>query len=105
MGVSRLFVLGLAAFGSVSAPAKPDATPDAVMIDAPAPGPVTAVTQSRFPGGPPAGTALGNITAVAVRPDGTLSDSQVSDATSGMATLQAFDGDSVTALYPHMSDA
>src|SRR3954454_11418839 len=104
MGVSRLFVLGLAACGSVSAPAQPDATAD-VMIDAPAPGPLSVVTQSRFPNGPPVGAAVGNIAVVAVRPDGTLADMQVTDATTGMATLQAYDGDTVTALYPHMGDA
>src|SRR3569623_458836 len=105
MGVSRLALLGRAACGSVSAPAQPDATPDVPMIDAPAPGPVAVPTQPRIPGGPPAGTALGNISLVAVRPDGTLADMQTTDATTGMATLNAYDGDSVTALYPHMNDA
>jgi hypothetical protein len=106
MGVSRLALFGLAACGSVSAPATPDAiTPDVVTIDAPAPGPVTVTTQTRFTGGLPPGTALGNVAVVAVRPDGMLADMQVTDGTSGMATLNAYDGDSVTALYPHMTDA
>jgi len=99
-------LFGLVACGSVSAPAKPDAvTPDVVTIDAPAPGPVTVTTQTRFTGGLPPGAALGNVTVVAVRPDGTLADTQVTDGTSGMATLNAYDGDSVTALYPHTTDA
>lgn len=75
------------------------------MIDAPAPGPVSVLTQTRFPSGPPPFTPLGNISVFAIRPDGTLADMQTTDATAGTATVQAYDGDSVTALYPHMGDA
>ncbi|MBV8762979.1 MAG: hypothetical protein JO257_37180 [Deltaproteobacteria bacterium] len=107
MALSRLVWLGLAACGAVSAPANNDAkTVDTTpMIDAPAPGPVNVVTQSRFSGGPPPGSPLGGIAVFAIRPDGTLADMQTTDASAATATLQAYDGDSVTALYPHMGDA
>lgn len=104
MGFSRLACLGLAACGAVSAPAVPDAKDAAV--DAPSAGPVTVTTQTRFyDGGQPPFTPQGNIIVVAVRPDGTLADMQTTDATAGTATLNAYPGDSVTAIYPHISDA
>jgi hypothetical protein len=103
MEVSRLFVLGLAGCGAVSAPASPDAAADA-PVDVLTPGSLDVVTQTRFTNGQPPFTPQGNVIVVAVRPDGTMGDMQMTDPTAGTATLTVYPGDSVTAIYPHMGD-
>ena len=105
MELSRLFALGLAGCGAVSAPASPDAAPVDAPVDVLMPGALNVVTQTRFTNGQPPFTPQGNVIVVGVRPDGTMSDMQMTDATAGTATLTVYPGDSVTAIYPHMGDA
>jgi hypothetical protein len=93
--------------GSVVAPGQHDGGidgPDADLTDADLTGNLTVTTQTYFAGGGAIGAAQGMVDIVSLRPNETVADMLQTDA-SGHATVKAYPGGSVTAIYRHTADA